>query len=293
MRKCRLSVGHLRLKVPCKKTLLTSKCSYFLESNWAQQRRQALDDLIPTDINENARRYEALIERNASDDPLTLDELDPLQHELEAMLLHNMQMQRRVHYGKQFINTSLLQVTNLQRTLNGDDPLTFTPTQSPPDVPLVKRSRSPSASTSAFAVPKSKHARRNSYRGDSTPEPQPVPGPDPEVMNLAVSGAAYSTQSPLMNRIPSGYDARGRQRIFFCPMNHIPDKFWQYVCQHAPILSTSDAHELEKMAKEHSVEKMHKFLKGYTAPGQSSDKAGTSNGKTTTRLKAASPPSSR
>lgn len=54
---------------------------------------------MPTNIEGDARRYAALIERDASNDPLTLDELDPLQHELEAMLLHNMQMQQRVKYG--------------------------------------------------------------------------------------------------------------------------------------------------------------------------------------------------
>ena len=142
-------------------------------------------------------------------------------------------------------------------------------------------------------MPKSKHARRGSYRSDSTPEPQPVPGPDPEVMNLAVSGEGYFTVISLMRHFSSGYDARGRQRVFFCPMNNIPDKFWQYVSQHAPALSPSDTQELEKMAKEHSVEKMHKFLKGYTAPGQSDDKATTSNGKATTLSKMTSPPLSR
>lgn len=97
VRRYRRSVEHRKLKVSYKEDALKSKCFLSLESDWAQQRRQALHDLTPTDVEENARRYEALIERDTSDDPLTLDELDPLQHELEAILLHNMQMQRRVN----------------------------------------------------------------------------------------------------------------------------------------------------------------------------------------------------
>jgi hypothetical protein len=79
--------------------------------------------------------------------------------------------------------------------------------------------------------------------------PKLVAGPDPEVMNLAVPG----------------FDALGRQRIFFWPQNHIPDKFWAFVGTHTQPIDDEDVRRLQSMLRERQDDKLAKYLKGTTS----------------------------
>ena len=49
-------------------------------------------------------------------------------------------------------------------------------------------------------------------------------------------------------------------------MNNIPDKFWNFAAQYAPELTEDDVKQLETIAKEQSVDRLSKYLKGFPMP---------------------------
>lgn len=55
-----------------------------------------MPDMTPFDDETHCPRFRVLISRDPDTDPATIDELDTVQHELEQMLLHNMDRQRKL-----------------------------------------------------------------------------------------------------------------------------------------------------------------------------------------------------
>jgi hypothetical protein len=68
-----------------------------------------------------------------------------------------------------------------------------------------------------------------------------------------------------MNLAVPGFDALGRQRIFFWPQNHIPDKFWSFVGTHTEAIDDDDVRRLQTMLRERQDDKLGKYLKTTTS----------------------------
>lgn len=155
--------------------------------------------------------------------------MDPLQGELENILLVNMERQRSL-------------AKRLDKVAGGEHPWAGALEM---EAALRESSKEPAvaASSAAAAAAQLRLPTHISVNGDRESKSQALNKVSPTFALLLPShiGQLQMQMAEAALESPGGHsyqpvpitDRRGRKRVYFWPQNHMPDKFWQFVATYA------------------------------------------------------------
>uniref|UniRef100_A0A914VEE1 Uncharacterized protein n=1 Tax=Plectus sambesii TaxID=2011161 RepID=A0A914VEE1_9BILA len=183
-----------------------------------------LPDMAPFDDESHCPRFRVLISRDPDTDPATIDELDTVQHELEQMLLHNMDRQRKLTDQISFVTTGELPSTSAAAANRKDK-------EHRPMPVFQTRSDAVDKKSKQGVKPSANGKLRESFVDT--------------IQNVAVPST----------------DRLGRRRVFFWPQNHMPDKFWQFVSEYCQSIDDEDISVVQQLIKECSEDRLSKLMR--------------------------------
>ncbi len=207
-------------------------------------------DVAPFDHERHCPRYCILVDRDPDEDAATSDELDPVQHELEQILLHNMKRQENITNQLSVLTDGDLPSTSdIQSECSKD--------RTVPQSLILRRLQSDLITTNSSSMTAAETAPKLKIR---LPNPSTVRRPKAIMNDSPDKGGSSPTNKPVFAPIPV-MDSKGRRRMYFWPQNHMPDKFWQFVSEHCDEIEKEDISTLKELLHENSGDRNSKFFR--------------------------------